>query len=376
MTAGASTSSERVCIVAPMPPPYGGMSLQAETLVARLKQEGVSVRVIPVNPDEPGILSWARDIPGLRTVIRELQFLTLIIRIVPKCEIVHHFSASGLYFFAYSGPLLLICPWLKKRMILNYRGGNAAEFLRSWAWFAAPLMRRATSICVPSEFLQQIFGEYKLASTLLPNIAQTEMFSWKKRERFAPSLLVTRHLDPMYNIECLLRAFRIIKARFPEAKLSVAGDGSEAKRLQELVAKWKLAGVKFLGRVAHRELPALYASHDIYVNSSNVDNFPGALVEAASCGLPIVTTGAGGIPSMIKHRESGIVVGLNDDKALAAGVIEIIEHPEFGRSLARQARTWAEQFSWKEVLPRLLACYGSPNGAIEPSIPEAEALIQ
>ena len=99
-------------------------------------------------------------------------------------------------------------------------------------------------------------------------------------------------------------------------------------------------------------------------------------MEAASCGLPIVTTGAGGIPSMIKHRESGIVVGLNDDKALAAGVIEIIEHPEFGRSLARQARTWAEQFSWKEVLPRLLACYGSPSGAIEPSIPEAEALIQ
>src|ERR1700722_5259613 len=124
--------------------------------------------------------------------------------------------------------------------------GFRTKFLRSWALLAAPLMRRATSICVPSEFLQQIFGEYKLASTLLPNIAQTEMFSWKKREGLAPSLLVTRHLDPMYNIECLLRAFRIIKAHFPEAKLSVAGDGSEAKRLQELVAKWKLAGVKFL----------------------------------------------------------------------------------------------------------------------------------
>jgi glycosyltransferase involved in cell wall biosynthesis len=376
MTARTSASPGKVCVIAPIPPPYGGMSLQAETLVARLRQEGISVRVIPVNPDEPGILSWARDIPGLRTVIRELQFLSQIIRIEPDCEVIHHFSASGLYFFAYSAPLLLICPWLRKRMILNYRGGNAAEFLRNWAWFAVPLMRRATSICVPSQFLQQIFGEYKLTSTLLPNIAQTEMFSWKKRESFAPSLLVTRHLDPMYNIECLLRAFRIIKERFPEAKLCVAGDGSEAKRLQELVAKWKLDRVKFLGSIAHDELPALYASHDIYVNSSNVDNFPGALVEAASCGLPIVTTGAGGIPSMIKHRERGIVVGLNDDKALAAGVIEIIEHPEFGRSLARRARTWAEQFSWKEVLPRLVACYGSPSGAIETNVPEAEALIQ
>jgi glycosyltransferase involved in cell wall biosynthesis len=268
-----------------------------------------------------------------------------------------------------------MCPWLGKRMILNYRGGRAAQFLKQWGWCAVPLMRRATSICVPSEFLQRIFGEYRLPSTLLPNIAHTEMFPWNKREQFAPSLLVTRHLDPIYNTECLLRAFRIIKERFPEATLSVAGDGSEAIRLRELVSGWRLEGVKFLGPVAHHELPSLYAAHDVYVNSSNVDNFPGALVEAACCGLPIVTTGAGGIPSMIKHRQSGIVVRLNDDKALAMGVIEIIEHPEFGRSLALQARRSAEQFSWKEVLPKLLACYGNPVAAVETRVPKAEALV-
>jgi glycosyltransferase involved in cell wall biosynthesis len=376
MTAGTSKSAERVCVVAPMPPPYGGMSLQAETLVSRLKGQGISVRVIPINPNPPGILSWARKIPGLRTAIRELQYIALIIRRLPDNDVVHHFSASGLYFFAYSAPLLLVCPWLRKRMILNYRGGNAAEFLKKWGWCAVPLMGRATSVCVPSEFLQGVFGEFGVGSSLLPNIAQTEMFPWKRRECFAPSLLVTRHLDPMYNIECVLRAFRTIRARFPEALLSVAGDGSEAMRLRQLVSRWKLEGVRFLGPVSHDNLPALYALHDIYLNSSNVDNFPGALVEAACCGLPIVTTGAGGIPSMIKHRESGIVVGLNDDGALAAGVIEIIENREFGCRLARQARNWAEQFSWKEVLPILLACYGSTVAVVKTRVPEAEALIQ
>jgi glycosyltransferase involved in cell wall biosynthesis len=352
------------------------MSLQAETLVSRLQEEGISVQLIPVNPEPPGILRWARHIPGLRTVVRELQFLTLIIRIVPSCEVIHHFSASGLYFFAYSAPLLLICPWLNKRIILNYRGGNAARFLQTWGWCATALMRRATSISVPSVFLQEVFGKSGLIAMLLPNIAPTEKFLWKRRESFAPSLLATRHLDPMYNTECLLRAFRIVKARFPEATLSVAGDGSEATRLRDLVSQWKLDGVKFLGPIAHRELPALYAAHNIYINSSNVDNFPGALVEAACCGLPIVTTGAGGIPSMIKHRENGIVVKLDDDNALAAGVVEIVEQPEFGRRLARQACLWAEQFSWKEVLPRLLACYGSAAANIEPGAPEAEALMQ
>jgi len=211
---------------------------------------------------------------------------------------------------------------------------------------------------------------------VLPNITPTDMFRWKEREHFAPSLLATRHLDPMYNTECLLRAFRVIRKRFPQASLSVAGDGSEADRLRELVSRWNLGGVKFLGPVAHHNLPALYAAHDIYLNSSNVDNFPGALVEAACCGLPIVTTGAGGIPLMIKHGERGIVVGLNDDAALAAGVIEIVEHPEFASRLARQARNWAEQFSWKDVLPRLLACYGSPVTVVETHVSEADALIQ
>lgn len=333
--------------------------MQAQRLVSRLTEEGVSVKVLSVNSQPPAILSWTQSVPGLRTVVRELQYLAAVKKNLPDCEIIHHLSASGLYFFAFSMPLLVFGPWFKKRVILNYRGGNADKFLAAWNWLAVPLMRRASSICVPSEFLLEVFGKYGLSTTLLPNIAETEKFPWKERDRFAPALLVTRNLDPMYNTECLLRAFRIIKTRFPDAVLTVAGEGSEGPRLRALVQEWKLSGVQFLGAVAHDDLPALYAAHDIYVNSSNVDNFPGALVEAACSGLPIVTTGAGGIPRMIRHRESGIVVGLNDEKALAAGVIEILEHPDLGRALARNARNWAEAFSWQSVWPRLLACYGS-----------------
>jgi glycosyltransferase involved in cell wall biosynthesis len=373
VTAKTSTT-RRVCVVAPMPPPYGGMSLQAERLILRLAEEGICVEVVPTNLQPPRILMWIQKVPGLRTLIRELQYLAALARHLHDCETFHHFSASGLYFFAHSAPLLLAGAWSKKRVLLNYRGGKADDFLKTWGWIAVPLIRLATSICVPSKFLQQVFAKYGLTSTLLPNIAQTEMFPWNERESFAPSLLVTRHLDPMYNTECLLRAFRIIKDRFPEAVLSVVGEGSEEIRLRNLVGQWQLSGVRFLGSVAHRDLPTLYASHNIYVNSSNVDNFPGALVEAACSGLPIVTTGAGGIPWMIRNRENGIVVNLNDEKALAAGVVEIVEHSEFGRNLARNARTWAEQFAWKNVFPKLLSAYGHDLTAREPSFAGVEVV--
>jgi glycosyltransferase involved in cell wall biosynthesis len=226
-----------------------------------------------------------------------------------------------------------------------------------------PLAKLADRIAVPSEFLKHAFREYGLAATVLPNIADTNLFPWRHRRQFAPRLLVTRHLEPIYNLECLLRALRIVQSRFPEAALTIAGAGSEENRLRDLVRRWGLPGVNFCGPVAHHELPSLYASHDIYVNSSNIDNFPGALVEAACCGLPIVTTRAGGIPHMIHDRKNGVLVELNDHINLAAAVVEIVKNPVLGQNLACAARQWAEQYSWSNIFPVLLDCYSVPTSA-------------
>jgi glycosyltransferase involved in cell wall biosynthesis len=111
-------------------------------------------------------------------------------------------------------------------------------------------------------------------------------------------------------------------------------------------SRLELEGVHFKGYVPAAELPALYVAHDIFVNASNADNFPAALVEAACSGLPIVTTAAGGIPDMIRDRENGLLIGLNDHQALAAAFIELVEEPELARRLAWSARAWVEQFSW------------------------------
>jgi glycosyltransferase involved in cell wall biosynthesis len=109
------------------------------------------------------------------------------------------------------------------------------------------------------------------------------------------------------------------------------------------------------------KLPELYATHDIFVNGSNADNFPGALVEAACSGLPIVSTRAGGIPDMLRDHETGILVALNDHEKLAAAVIELVEEPKTAEQLAGGARAWAEQFSWPVTLAALLRNYAISN---------------
>ncbi len=348
----------KVWIVAPTAPPYGGMSVQAERLRKKLVSEGIAAELISTNPAPPSRLKVLARIPAVRTILRETQYLISLGRIVRSPGVVHHFSASYLFFFLHSAPLLLLGCWFRVKVVLNYRGGKAAEFLRSWAWAALPLLRCADQVAVPSEFLQRVFRDFGLASTVVPNLAETELFSFAEREQFRPRFFVSRNLEPMYDVACALRAFRIIQDRLPEATLGIAGEGSEGDRLRSLAQQWNLRGVCFYGAVPHQELPFLCQQHDIYVNASRVDNFPGALVEAACAGLPIVTTRAGGIPEMIRHRENGLLVDVGDYSALANAMLEIVHHQDFARQLARTARSWADQFSWDNIFPQLLRCYG------------------
>jgi glycosyltransferase involved in cell wall biosynthesis len=357
-----ASTGPKVWIVAPSPPPYGGMSVQAEMLERRLVGEGIAAEVIATNPALPRPLKTLERIPVLRTMLREAQYLGSLVRILRYPGVVHHFSASYLFFFLHSAPLLLLGRSFGAKIVLNYRGGKAADFLRSWSWAALPLLRGADKIVVPSEFLQRVFQDFGLASMLLPNLADTELFPFVEREQFSPRLFVSRSLEPMYDVECVLRAFRIVQRKIPQAVLGIAGEGSEANRLRSLVREWRLNGVHFYGTVPHKAVPSLYQRHDIYVNASRVDNFPGTLVEAACAGLPIVTTRAGGIPEMIRHRENGLLCEVGDPDALATCVLQILQHRDFARQLARTARSWAEQFSWRSVFPQLMQCYGLGAG--------------
>jgi phenylacetate-CoA ligase len=361
MMAAQAKHRYRICIVAPVPPPYGGMSIQAQKLAARLGSEGFGATLLAANPVFPNWLRFSERVPGLRTAVRTLLYLRSLPRNVAMTDVVHHMTVCGTYFFVVTVPLVFWTRFRNKRVILNYRGGRAPKFLKRWGWAAIPIMRMAHSVIVPSEFLRRTFKGYGLAADVVPNIIDIEAFPYRARKQIRPSLLTTRHLEPLYNVECILKAFRIVRERFCGAELSIAGIGSEEQRLRKLCAEWKLEGVTFHGHVPPAKLPALYAEHDIFVNSSNADNFPGALVEAACSGLPIVTTCAGGIPDMIRDHETGILIELDDHEKLAAAVIELVENPEAAQRLADGARSWAEQFSWSATLTALLRHYAVAN---------------
>lgn len=353
------SDKKRVCIVAPCPPPFGGMSVLARNLSIRLTKEGVSTELIATNPRLPGFLRFADHIPGLRTLIREVLFLATLIKAAFRCEVIHHFSASHFYFFAISIPVLLVGKAARCRVVLNYHGGHAADFFKKWSLVVIPAMKLADVIVVPSGYLQRTFAEFGLRAQILPNVADVECFAFRHRDPLRPRLLVTRQLEPIYNVSCVIRAFEKVREQFSDAELGIAGAGSEERKLRELVKARSIQGVVFYGSVDHTSLPQLYDKYDFLVNASNIDNFPGVLIEGACAGLAIVSTAAGGIPDMVSDRETAMLVTLNDDNALASRIIDMIAQPIESRRIIESAHQWVQQYRWENVSQILYEFYGS-----------------
>src|SRR5205085_8811916 len=108
----------------------------------------------------------------------------------------------------------------------------------------------------------------------------------------------------------------------PEAVLTVVGDGSERQALERLKTELKLQQTTFTGRVEPEEIDRHYAANDVFLNASRIDNQPLSILEAFACGLPVVTTNAGGIPDIVTNGETGFVVNIDDDRALADRAIK------------------------------------------------------
>ena len=353
-----------VLLVAPSPPPYGGMALQARMLDQLLRKDGHEVIFLPSNLPFPDRLRFLDALRGLRPFLRCTMLSLKLWKRVPQADVVHVFAASWLYFFLVAAPVFVVGRICGKRTVLNYRGGEAARFFRWFGWAAKPVFRMADVVIAPSEFLAGLIrNRFQVPVQIVPNILDLSAFRHRERTSLQPKMIVARHLEPAYDVELVVTAFRAIREEYPEASLWIAGTGSQETRLRGLVSAWNLENVRFLGYVAHDDLPGIYDQCDILLNGSRIDNFPGALVEAAAAGLVIVSTNAGGIPYIYENRKTALLVEPGDWQALAQAVIKVLKSESLAVSLTTQAAVQARAFEWVEVRRALYRAYGfAPGG--------------
>ncbi len=346
-----------IAIIAPFPLPYGGMAIQAEKLYKRLTASGVHSVCVKSNAEFPGPLKFMERLRGIRTAIRFFLF-TYNLLSIREATVIHIFGASYSYFFLVVAPAIIMARIMGKKIILNYRGGEAEAFFKRWRALTIPFLKTVDVITVPSAFLKDVLEKtVKRKVVIMPNLVDIETFRYKERSRLKPEIVVSRQLEPRYNVACALRAFRIVKNAYPAARLKIAGTGCEEGRLKRMRGELSLDDVYFLGDLTHHELSHIYNESDILINASHVDNFPASIMEAFACGLPVVTTRVGGIPYMVSEGKTGILVDPDDYESLAAGVIRLMEDPELAHTFSINGRVMAERYSWENIKEVLFDLY-------------------
>ena len=340
----------RVLIVAPSFDILGGQSVQAARLLERLQKErSLKVGFLPINPRLPGPLRKLQKIKFVRTIVTSIAYVLSLLVHVWKYDVIHVFSASYFSFLIAPTPAILIGKLYGRKVLLNYHSGEAEDHFQRWRRTAVPTIRLVDVVVVPSEYLVQVFAKFGLSAHAINNLIDTARFTFRDRVPLRPVFLSNRNLESHYGVDTVLRAFALIQKRFPEATLTVVGDGSQRQALESLAVELGLQRTIFRGQVDPANIASVYDQADIYLNGSEIDNQPLSLLEAFACGIPIVTTDAGGIPNIISDGVNGMLVPRGDFALLAERAMQLLNDSVLATQLIEQGRTECRKYSWDFV---------------------------
>lgn len=335
------------------------MANQCEQLLRLMSQEaGITLRLARSNaPYSP---AWIGHLPFVRAFARLLPYLWRLWVEAGRSDVLHVFANSGWAWHLVAWPALLIGRWRGAGVIVNYRGGHADTFFSTAPRHVLRALAAADLRVTPSGYLHRVFAKHGLDAHIIPNIVDLSRFEFSpvREVGTAPHLIVTRNLEALYDIPTALRAFRRVREAFAGATLTVAGSGPELTALQHSVAEWGLqACVRFSGRIDNAQIPQLYATADLMLNPSTVDNMPISILEAMACGVPLVSTDAGGIPDLVDSGRTGWLVPVGDDQAMAERAITLLRDRAGRATLCNAARHHVDAFAWPQVRSQWLDTY-------------------
>jgi len=156
---------------------------------------------------------------------------------------------------------------------------------------------------------------------------------------------IVKKLEPYYGVEYLIKAFHLVLKNFSNVRLVIIGDGSEKKRLENLTAELKINDyVEFLGLINHKDLPDYYRNIDIFVVPSLTESFGVVVVEAASCGLPVIASNVNGLPETVIDGETGFLVPPQNPQIIAEKILYLINNSDIRKRMGRAARTFVEEY--------------------------------
>ena len=201
----------------------------------------------------------------------------------------------------------------------------------------------------------------------LPHGIDSELFSPVSAGESSDGSFTERALQPILFfanvLECkgiftLIDAFPAVAQEFSSIRLRIAGDGPDLAEAKRRVARLGCADrVEFLGRQERGDAPGLYRNCSVYCLPSFGEPYATTIIEAMSCGKPVVVTDSGGSPHIVSP-EGAKCIPAGNASALSNALVELLRDPERRAAMGRHNRRVVETtMSWDRVTTKLESIY-------------------
>ena len=168
---------------------------------------------------------------------------------------------------------------------------------------------------------------------------------------------VVARLEPIKDLPTFVRAAGRVLASEPNTRFLIIGGGSQEAHIRQIVDDLGIGNaISLLGD--RRDVGRLLAGTDLFVLPSINEGMPLTLIEAMSAGVPVVATRVGGVPEVVAHDETGLLVPPQDPGAMAEAMLELLRDTGRARSMGRRGMQRArQQFRLETMVAAYQAVY-------------------
>lgn len=346
---------------------WGGGQRQSLFLARELHKKGYPLLFV-VQPQSPLYEKAVKaNLPVFPLKIRNEFDIPAIFRLAgvmkrEKCLLAHYHDSHSLAIGAFADYLVKIPIRIISRRVAFPPKKNL--------FFRAKYKRNIDSIIAVSHDVKRVLVEGGIDPELVRVIPDGTDFSvfeeaassdYLRRElSFAPDdylVGIVAHLTDNKGHKHLLQAAKILKEKEPKIKLVVVGEGPLKMELNRQVRQIQVQDmVFFLG--FREDIPQILASLDLFVLSSYLEGMGSSILDAMACRLPVVATQVGGIPEVVIHGETGLLVPPRRPEALADAVLKLYGDRTFASSLGQKGYELVHQrFSAEAMADKIIRLY-------------------
>ena len=329
-------SLPRLCFVGPLVGRHQGyVTTQGEILSDHFAAAGYPVIETSSHPNR-----YARLADIAATIIR------------------HRREIDVLVINAYGGPSFVVEDLASRlgrqfghRVVVVLRGGAMPEFMARFPRWSRRVLGRAHAIIAPSDYLARAMAGRGFHARVIPNIIDISKYPFRLRRELRPHLFWMRTFHDAWNPLMAVRVLAKLRNHAPDARLVIAGQDkgleSESRALAEELGVSD--AVRFPGFLNMAAKIAAGDAADIFISTNRIDNMPVAVVEACAFGLPVVSTGVGGMGDLLTDGETGLLTPDNDDERMVEAIRRLLDDPALAARLSANGRRLAERSSWEQV---------------------------